>query len=151
MWCKRKSETTKKSVSMLSGVKILESYLCKIILTSGDGLTTQVITAHTIKVMTDDTTVVPWSKAKKKFQHLHDIPFDAIKKDAKISLLIGSDNAYLFAIIDGTLREGARGNQSLIELPFVGLAWVQQKNLTTMELLFTTSCCPGCPNQSLSD
>ena len=53
--CKRKSETTKKSVSMLSGVKILESYLCEILLKSGDGLTMQVILAHTIKDMTDNT------------------------------------------------------------------------------------------------
>lgn len=105
---------------MLAGVKILESYLCEIILTSGDGLTTQVILAHTIKDMTDDTTVVDWSKAKKNFKHLHDIPFDAVKKDAKISLLIGSDNAHLFSIVDGTLREGARGEPIAYRTP---LGW----------------------------
>ena len=118
--CKRKSETTQKSVSMLSGVKVLESYLCEIILTSGDGLTTQIIVAHTIKDMTDNTTVVDWSKAKKNFKHLHDIPFDAVKKDAKISLLIGSDNANLFAITDGTLREGSRGEPIAYRTP---LGW----------------------------
>ena len=118
--CKRKSETTEKSVSMLSGVKILESYLCEIMLTSGDGLTTQIIFAHTIKDMTDNTTVVDWSKAKKNFKHLHDIPFDAVKKDAKISLLIGSDNAHLFSITDGTLREGERGEPIAYRTP---LGW----------------------------
>ena len=118
--CKQKSETTNKSVSMLSGMNVLESYLCKIILTSGDGLTTQVITAHTIKNMTNNTTVIDWSKAKKKFRHLHDILFDTVKKDAKISLSIGSDNAFLFSILDGTLREGKRGEPIAYRTP---LGW----------------------------
>ena len=68
----------------------------------------------------ENTTVVDWSKAKRNFSHLHDIPFDAIKKDSKISLLIGSDNAYLFAIVDGMLREGARGEPIAYKTP---LGW----------------------------
>ena len=63
---------------MLDGVKILESYTCKIILTSGDGLTSQVFIALTIKNMTEGPSVVDWSKAKKNFKHLIDIPFDAL-------------------------------------------------------------------------
>ena len=118
--CKRRSDTISKSVSMLDGVKLLESYTCEVVLTSGDGLTTQVIIAHTIKNMTEGTSVVDWSKAKKKFAHLRDVPFDAVKRDAKIELLIGSDNAFLFAITDGTLREGARGEPIAYRTP---LGW----------------------------
>ena len=118
--CKRRSDTISKSVSMLDGVKILQSYTCEVILTSGDGLTTQIIIAHTIKNMTEGTSVVDWSKAKKKFAHLRDVPFDAVKRDAKIELLIGSDNAFLFAITDGTLREGARGEPIAYRTP---LGW----------------------------
>ena len=118
--CKRTSDTISKSVSMLDGVKILQSFTCEVVLTSGDGLTTQIITAHTIRNMTEGTSVVDWSKAKKKFKHLRDIPFDAVKRDAQIELLIGSDNAFLFAIADGTLREGARGEPIAYRTP---LGW----------------------------
>ena len=118
--CKRTSDTISKSVNMLDGVKILQSYTCEVVLTSGDGLTTQVIIAHTIQNMTEGTSVVDWSKAKKNFAHLRDVPFDAVKRDAKIELLIGSDNAFLFSITDGTLREGIRGDPIAYHTP---LGW----------------------------
>ena len=118
--CKRLSDTVSKSVSMPDGVKILQSYTCEIVLTSGDGLTTQVIIAHTIQNMTEGTSVVDWSKAKKNFAHLRNVPFDAVKRDAKIELLIGSDNAFLFSITNGTLRESVRGDPIAYHTP---LGW----------------------------
>ena len=118
--CKRLSDTVSKSVSMPDGVKLLQSYTCEIVLTSGDGLTKQVIIAHTIQNMTEGTSVVDWSKAKKNFEHLRDVPFDAVKRDAKIELLIGSDNAFLFSITNGTLRESVRGDPIAYHTP---LGW----------------------------
>ena len=98
----------------------MQSAFKQLFVQSHPELTTQVIIAHTIKDMTDNTTVVDCSKAKKNFKHLHDIHFDAIKNDAKILLLIGSDNAHLFAILDGTLREGTKGEPIAYRTP---LGW----------------------------
>ena len=75
-------------------------------LTSHDGSLTIQLCAITKKNLTDQTGVVDWSRYKKNFDYLVDIPFVPLPKDPRIHLLIGGYHAFLFEKYDGTWRSG---------------------------------------------
>ena len=106
---KKRSNRTTKIVNTIEGQTEINSYLVEVYLASADGLTCQMILAQTVKNLTRNTSVADWSKFKHNFEHLKDIPFSPLPEFPSISLLIGSDNAHLFSAIEGTKREGARG------------------------------------------
>jgi hypothetical protein len=106
---RHRSKPSKMVVNLIDGPTQIESFKVDVHLTSCDGLTAQDFTAHTVKDLTKNTSVVDWSKCKQNFDHLKDIPFDTLPHGERISILIGSDNAFLFSAVDGTKREGPRG------------------------------------------
>ena len=76
-------------------VKII-SNLVQFEITSLDGLVTQTMTGWTIKNLASGTGIVDWSKEKRNFKHLANLPFHALPKEPRIIAIIGTGYAGLF-------------------------------------------------------
>ena len=97
------------TIGQFDGSVKINTQLVEVTLTSVDGMLTQTINAWTKKNLTDKTRVVDWSKCKRNFEHIKDVPFEKLPKDARIRLLIGTENAFIFGMEEGTQHRGSRG------------------------------------------
>jgi hypothetical protein len=114
------SRDSTKIYGMVQGYASMLTRKVEISLTSGDGTSNHSITGETFKNLTDGSSVVDWSVAKNDFDHLRDIPFESLPTTPKVSILIGADNAYLFAMTEGSQRTGPRGEPIAYHTP---LGW----------------------------
>ena len=96
-------------IKQFDGKTKIQTHLVEVNLSSIDGLVTQTITAWTKKDLTKTTGVVDWSKHKHNFAHIKHIPFETLPADARVRLLIGTKEAFLFAQEEGTQHKGAQG------------------------------------------
>jgi hypothetical protein len=103
------SEPVSATINQFEGKTQITTWQVEVNLASIDGLVSQTILAWTKKDLTDKTGVVDWDQCKKGFKHIKDIPFEKLPKDARIRLLIGTENSFLFAPEEGSLHTGGRG------------------------------------------
>ena len=116
----RMSRDSTKVYGMIKGYASMLTRRVEIPLTSSDGSSNHSITGETFMELTDGSSVVDWSVAKNDFDHLRDIPFESLPPKAKVQLLIGADNPHLFAMTEGSLRTGPRGEPIAYHTP---LGW----------------------------
>ncbi len=69
-----------------------ESSLVSFVLADIDGRHLQALEAWTVKYLVKISGVIDWSKQKRKFEHLRDVPFVQLHEPAKIDMLIGTEN-----------------------------------------------------------
>ena len=103
------SEPVSAFVKQFEGRVEIKTRQVEVHLTSINGLVSQTIYAWTKKDLTDETGVIDWDKAKRNFNHIRDVPFEKLPKDARIRILIGTENSFLFAPEEGSLHTGGRG------------------------------------------
>ena len=101
-------EPVSATIKQFDGRAQIKTWPVEVHLTSIDGLVSQTILAWTKPNLTDETGVVDWNQCKKNFRHIRDIPFDKLPKDARIRLLIGTENSFLFSPEEGSLHIGGR-------------------------------------------
>ena len=106
---KRVSEPVSAFINQFEGRVEIKTWQVEVHLTSIDGFVSQTIHAWTKKDLTDKTGVVDWDKAKRNFKHIKDVPFEKLPRDARIRILIGTENSFLFAPEEGSLHTGGRG------------------------------------------
>jgi hypothetical protein len=85
---KRVSKTSLSSISVLGRKFDAHTYNVLVHLTSINGSTTQTINAWAVKDLTKNNHAVDWSKAKEKFPHLREIPFEPFPQGASISIIL---------------------------------------------------------------
>jgi hypothetical protein len=103
------------------GSGLAKTWRVELTLTSHDGMLTHTFFASTKKDLTVKTGVVDWSKYKKNFDFMKDIPFVPLPKNPRIAILAGGDQAHLFECINGTSRGGGPRNPIVYCCP---LGWV---------------------------
>ena len=103
------SEPVSAFINQFEGRVEIKTWQVEVHLTSIDGFVSQTIHAWTKKDLTDKTGVVDWDKAKRNFKHIKDVPFEKLPRDARIRILIGTENSFLFAPEEGSLHTGGRG------------------------------------------
>jgi hypothetical protein len=85
---KRASKSSTLSISVLGRKFNTHTYSVMVHLTSINGSLTQSINAWAVKDLTKNSQAVDWSKAKEKFPHLREIPFEPFPQGASISIIL---------------------------------------------------------------